>query len=336
MAKTSHFKIVILDVDPGKHFQTPDIERDVLNEYAAVALIRTNSPETIIAHVEKAIYIPDEGSIETAQLFTAYDAILNDTSNIHLIAENAVRINILERQGLKEVTTASGERLLSPNVVICAGAYSQRLIDQIPEIVPHIPRLLYGTGVGLHVESRKEMPDRHFELPDKVIRTTARGFACGIHLVPYDQYRCYIGSTNLNLNVEVAKPQVAQIHDLLRSAIKEVSHHFATTFFEMVIGHRPTSSDLYPLLGATSIEGLWIVSGTRREGFFLSPVLSQSIANEVVNKPSLTPACFKPERDHIHDLTGKRESREPLSIPSLLNMAVVWFFHHRKRTLKGC
>ena len=50
------------------------------------------------------------------------------------------------------------------------------------------------------------------------------------------------------------------------------------------IGWRPTSADTYPLIGPTSVEGLYIASGTKRDGFHQAPLLSKILSNVIWRK----------------------------------------------------
>jgi glycine/D-amino acid oxidase-like deaminating enzyme len=63
-------------------------------------------------------------------------------------------------------------------------------------------------------------------------------------------------------------------------------------------GWRPTTADGYPLIGATSVPGLAIASGTRRDGFHLAPVIADHLVQILRGErgdPRFRP--FSPERD---------------------------------------
>ena len=74
-------------------------------------------------------------------------------------------------------------------------------------------------------------------------------------------------------------------------------------------GNRPTTLDGYPLFGACpSIAGLWLLTGTGRDGFQRSPLLSRHIAKQLTGITNLTAAeqttralldTFTPERSPI-------------------------------------
>jgi hypothetical protein len=73
------------------------------------------------------------------------------------------------------------------------------------------------------------------------------------------------------------------------------------------VGWRPTSQDTYPLLGKTKISNLLIASGTKRDGFHLAPVISQTIVALLLNEPvDERFQWFAPERKAIRLLTRQQ------------------------------
>jgi glycine oxidase len=72
------------------------------------------------------------------------------------------------------------------------------------------------------------------------------------------------------------------------------------------VGHRPTTADTYPLIGATSMKGLYIASGTKREGVHSSPLIAKSIVAEMRGAPPVYHPYFKPERKLIYDMTREQ------------------------------
>eukprot|EP01129_Flabellula_baltica_P013095 TRINITY_DN6026_c0_g2_i1.p1 TRINITY_DN6026_c0_g2~~TRINITY_DN6026_c0_g2_i1.p1 ORF type:complete len:481 (+),score=83.62 TRINITY_DN6026_c0_g2_i1:84-1526(+) len=281
----------------------------VMDEYDCPYELVDTSEENIrgyqprhYARALKSFLIKDEGFIEPNSVFLAFDDILQNSAQATVVDNNVVHISVLE-DGTFRLVTDEGNTYLAKKVVIAAGSFSQHLIDQL-DISNNIPKLFYGTGVGLHVRLSREN-HKKFILPDKVIRTTARGFACGINLVPWDKERCYIGATSMVLEFGDNEPQIDSVYTLLTSAMEELNQELTGASFKTVLGHRPTTADLFPILGSVSIDGLFIASGTKREGFFLSPLISDSISEEILGRPALTPPEFKPERELIFDL--KRE-----------------------------
>jgi hypothetical protein len=97
---------------------------------------------------------------------------------------------------------------------------------------------------------------------------------------------------------------MGDIHFLLECALEQV--HQGLEKSEVVsysVGNRPLTIDTYPLIGMTSIEGLWMLTGTYREGFHLSPLLAQHMAKQMLGKGALFDNIFLPERLPISTMT---------------------------------
>ncbi|MNY32082.1 FAD dependent oxidoreductase [compost metagenome] len=47
------------------------------------------------------------------------------------------------------------------------------------------------------------------------------------------------------------------------------------------VGNRPIPADGFPLIGECGVEGLWLATGTYRDGLHQSPLLAQYLANAV-------------------------------------------------------
>ena len=72
-------------------------------------------------------------------------------------------------------------------------------------------------------------------------------------------------------------------------------------------GFRPVSEDLFPLIGKSStINNLYILTGTNRDGFHLSPYLSKQISKMILcEETDHKIKLFKPERKLIRALSRK-------------------------------
>lgn len=244
----------------------------------------------------KAIHIPNEGYVNSAHLAQALTESLARNRNVELLNDQASSIRIAEGRA-KEVHLASGRKVASPNVLIASGAKSQDLIDQIPELRGRIPRLVYGVGTAIVIKTDGCAPGQ-------VIRTVNRGLACGVHVVPYDNDVCYIGASNFISPVPEYHARMTSLFVLMQSAMEQINRRFyKAQVIETRVGHRPTTIDTFPLIGETSIPGLWILSGTKRDGIHMSPLLAQSVAREMTGQKGLFENGFKPERSLLHTLT---------------------------------
>lgn len=244
----------------------------------------------------KAIYIPNEGYLKSTDLPTIFEKIFSKNSNVCMFNDTATKIYINEN-GIKEISTQNEITLTSKNVLIACGAKSQELINQIPEISNKIPKLFYGVGSSMVVESEGVSPE-------KVLRTPNRGLACGIHLVPYTSDICYIGATNFISPVPEYSPRMSSIHGLMTSSMEQINTKlYKAKIKKILIGHRPTTADTFPLIGKTSVKGLWILSGTKRDGLHMSPLYGKYISDSINGKNESYKNLFPPERDLIHTST---------------------------------
>ena len=95
---------------------------------------------------------------------------------------------------------------------------------------------------------------------------------------------------------------------LQSSLIKEVNQAYGNLKIKKIcVGHRPTTADTYPILGKTSINGLYIASGTKRDGLSMSLYIAKCISNSVLNLKNnyKFPNIFKPERKLISTMSLK-------------------------------
>jgi hypothetical protein len=120
----------------------------------------------------------------------------------------------------------------------------------------------------------------------------------------------FVGATNFISPVPEYYPRMTSLHGLLRAAMEQINRKFyKAQVLKYVVGHRPTSADVFPLMGETSIKGLWVLTGTKREGIHMSPLLGQWIAREILGRPSLFANRFAPERNLLHTMTKEEGIR---------------------------
>jgi glycine oxidase len=247
----------------------------------------------------KSLYIPNENFISSAKdLLDSYDKILNNRKNIFV--KNYFIKKIIVKKNLKVVVDENGNKYTCKNIVIASGAYSNALIKQIKQIKNRIPDLFFGVGNAIIAEAEK------LDLPNCVVRTPNRGMACGLHVVPLDKKNIYIGASNRISDVPNNNALISTSTAIMDSLLREINQNYGNLKIKkMCVGHRPTTSDTFPLLGETSIKGLYIATGTKRDGLSLSIYIAKCIANSILklkNKYNF-PKVFRPERKIISTLT---------------------------------
>ena len=94
------------------------------------------------------------------------------------------------------------------------------------------------------------------------------------------QQHYMIGASNYVSLVPQYRARAISVAHLLHSATREINQEFySAEIVNIKVGNRPITFDQYPIVGRTFSENLFVVSGTRRDGFHLAPLLSQYIGN---------------------------------------------------------
>lgn len=219
----------------------------------------------------RAIYIPNEHAVDSEKLLNKLErAFLNLGGEI--INEEADDIESMSNI-VNAVKLKSGLVLNCEQVVLAAGARTQELLDKLPEISERIPKLVSGYGVSAIVETEDNTN------PEQVIRTPNRAFACGLHVVPRGKGQVYIGATNIIKPDPMDSPHLNDVTFLLDCAYRQVNRKLATSkMTKLQVGNRPISLDGYPLLGETDMQGLWLMTGTYRDGLTISPYVAEEMS----------------------------------------------------------
>ncbi len=263
----------------------------------------------------EALWVPD-GAVDSRVVVRALDKVLEQIG-VHVLHQNALHL----KPGSSHLTSHTvvledQTQISSPHVVLANGAYAQALIDPHPSLRSSMPRLLFGGGAGVDIT----FPNWIFEYGglgtevldlQEVIRTTDRGGACGVHLVPYGGGKFYAGASSQIALEPDNEPKLHGIHALLHSLVYE----FHRTFFHVGIGlrgngFRPTSADCFPMIGESCHKGLWLLNGTKRDGFSMSPYISKQLANAILQKSHTLPARFSPCRPLISYKTKKEAMKD--------------------------
>ncbi|MGW4378916.1 FAD-dependent oxidoreductase [Kitasatospora sp. NPDC004531] len=245
----------------------------------------------------QAMYLPNEHAVNAGELLLRLEKAYLAAGGM-LIAERAVRVDHAKGR-VRGIELESGTVLRTDKTVLAAGAYSQEILDTVPDQAVQIPRLISGYGVSALVDTADGTS------PTTVIRTPNRAFACGLHVVPRPGGQVYVGATNI---VSVDPRETALISDalfLLNCAVRQVRKDLADSGVRKIqVGNRPVSLDGMPLLGETGLDGLWMMTGTYRDGLTLSPLLAREMAGLLLGQEaSIDLEPFRPVRPPIQPAT---------------------------------
>lgn len=244
----------------------------------------------------RALLLKREGWVNPKQfLDTLTTQVMADRRTTFVDAE-AARMHVSGGKVLA-VQLADGQTLSADSFVLCNGAnLSKVLQDSLPELP--VQRMFYGVGMSIELQSKDNVHTH-------CVRTTNRGLACGVYSVPYGPDRTLVGASNYISPVALDHGHVGSAYTLLKSAMDQINSNFMrASLVNVNVGWRPTTSDTYPLFGRTSVSNLWILGGTKRDGFHLSPVICRDLVAAMRgHQIDARYVDLAPERPLIHNLT---------------------------------
>ena len=251
----------------------------------------------------EALYLPREGSIDSAKLWSALKSAFLKRSTNSLVDDSVVRIN--EKRGkIESLETAKGSTITAGRVLIAAGAFTSQLMPQLRGLGDRVPLMMPGVGLSMLCHQ----PPQPIET---IIRTPNRSASCGLHVLARDSRTAYIGATNNLYFMPQTEPMLGLCAFLAKNAMEQINEDFYyTRVIKWQVGNRPVAIDGFPIVGRTSISNLWLMTGTYRDGLTCSPTLSRLMADELTDGPESCPAIFAPERPLIETRTMEESIQE--------------------------
>jgi len=247
----------------------------------------------------RAFHIPGEHAVSAPALLTRLqDAFVAAGGTV--VPSAAEHVDY-EGDRVTGVTLTSGERLTAAQTALVAGAQTTELLDGTP-VGSRIPPLVSGYGVSVLMKTFDGTA------PTSVIRTPNRSFACGLHLLPRADGEVYIGATNV-ISVQPRDiPDMRDVVFLMQCAHRQIRMGlWYSPVKKIQVGNRPVSVDGFPLVGAGGMTGLWVMTGTYRDGLHLSPLLAGEMAARILGEPgSVDLDLFAPVRRPIQTLSRER------------------------------
>ena len=246
----------------------------------------------------QALLIPDENAIDPHLLLEKLDAALVGVNGT--IVDAAARKILAEGSVVTGVLLEDGRAVAGKHVVVAAGVQSLDLFGDLESVQRKIPPLFAGYGVSLLLR-----PKAGQKLPETVIRTPNRAFACGLHCLPRGNDLLYLGATNILAEQPRTHALVSDVQFLLDCAVDQLNLDLHDAeIIDIQVGNRPIAADGFPLIGPCGHDGLWLVTGTYRDGLHQSPLLAAWIADRIEG------------RDNKLDLSAFTPLRAPLQVSS--------------------
>ncbi|WP_176738382.1 NAD(P)/FAD-dependent oxidoreductase [Micromonospora pallida] len=224
------------------------------------------------------LYIPNEHSVDSSLLMAKLDAALVNRSGT--IVDGRARGLVTEGYRTTGVLLEDGSVVGADTVIIAAGSTSNDLLDAFEDIKQRVPFMVNGYGVSALVETGDG------RLPESVMRTPNRAFACGLHCVPRSDGTLYLGATNI---ISREPRQYALLSDfkfLIECAMDQLHTNLDdASLLKVQVGNRPIPVDGFPLFGKVDgVANLWMATGTYRDGLHQSPLLAQQMADMLGGK----------------------------------------------------
>lgn len=253
----------------------------------------------------RAMFLPREGSVDASRLLRALTAHVERSPRLSLV-DGTVKALDLRGGRVAGVRLEDARTLAAPRVVLAMGVGTQAVLDEVPDLARRIPRIFCGGGTSLLLEAAKPSLQH-------VVRTPNRAFACGLHGLPRAGNQLYFGATNILSARPMLRTTPADMFFLLECVLEQLDQDLcAAQLVAWQAGNRPVTVDTCPLIGPTSVDGLWLLTGTYRDGLFLSPLLGQHLARRMCGKPGLFEESFLPERKPINLYTLEEARSEAL------------------------
>lgn len=217
-----------------------------------------------------AVLAPGDTAVDPRVLLDALTVAAERTScTIRSGAE--VRSLQITADKLDGIFLETGERIDCGGAVLAAGCWSGR-IDGVPAEVRSSIRPVKGQV--LRLRPVKQEP----ALLVNTVRTEE------VYLVPR-LGGVVVGATMEEKGYEVAVTAGA-VYELLRSAAEAVPGVRELEMVEASAGLRPASLDNRPLLGPTSVEGLFCATGHFRNGVLLAPITADTLVR-MITQPEI-------------------------------------------------
>jgi len=260
----------------------------------------------------RAIYIKGEGWANPKIFMMALETILRRNSRVHWV-DGYCRSLRRCADRIDNAELEDGKKIKGDVYFLSPGAAFSNIVSS-SDLDIKFPRIFYGVGCSVLLKTGDST------LPN-CIRTPNRGLACGVYAAPQDKEHTLVGASNFISPVPENHVRLTSVYTLIQAAMEQInSDYYRAGLVNVNVGWRPTSVDTLPLLGKTSIENLVVCTGTKRDGFHCSPVISNAMAALITGRaPECDLSLFKPDRQPVHIYT--REEAIAITVRHTINAA---------------
>jgi glycine oxidase len=247
--------------------------------------------EPALGEVDGGVLFPDDGRVDPKLFFRAVHIAAGKTG-VRFESGAYVRRILAEQGRVRGVAMEGGLEYRANRVVLAAGSWSS---------------LVFGTPLEKDsvVPARGQMIELDAGAPllDRVVI----GPRC--YIVPRDDGRALVGSTVefVGYRREVT---ARAVRDLLRAAIRMVPALGDATLGATWSNFRPYTPDELPILGRTSVDGLFLATGHHRNGILLAPITAEiTCALALGKRPPIDVTPFEMSRFDSERRSRRRHRR---------------------------
>lgn len=227
----------------------------------------------VTGEVAGGLWSPNEARVDNQALGSAL-AIAFQLAGGRLLTNEAV-VRIERRDGRAAIAHTPFGLYHADAFVLAAGAWSGLLEREIAPIAPVKGQMILLT------------PPPAATPPAAVI------WGNGIYAVPRGNALA-IGATMEEAGFDTGVTEAAR--EGLRDAAEKLMPGLrAWSLTDQWAGLRPRAPDGLPLLGPTSVEGLWLASGQFRNGILFAPALAETVCDQILGRATVI-AAFDPRR----------------------------------------
>jgi len=234
---------------------------------------------TLTPRVSAAMFIAYDGQVNPRVLLPALVRACK-TRGVE-IRENASVSRVLIEGDTVVGVEVNGETLDAGTIVLCAGAWSGKILGLSADVVPPVRPV---RGQILRLRRTADFATTH------VVRGPRA------YLLPKDDGTVVVGATQEEAGFD-ATPTAGGIKTILENAWEMVPSIYDLPIERIEVGLRPATRDHLPLIGPTRIRGLVMATGHFRHGILFAPTTADAIASGITTGNfGEQVAAFAPDR----------------------------------------